>query len=768
MGRASGIQHAFNAGELSGLLLGRQDLDKYASGLFVCQNAVALTQGAWTRRPGFAYLHQTRHHDKVSRLLPFQYSTTQTYVLEFGNLYIRFHTDHGILTKTGQDITGATKANPVVLTYSGSDTYANDERVIITGVAGMTQLNNREFVVKNVNAAANTFELYDTDGTTTVNGTGYDTYTSGGTVAEILEVTTTFTEAEVPEIRVVQSADTLYILHPDHPPQTLVRVSATSWTLAEMAFTDGPYDATNTTSTTLTPGAATGSGVSLTASAVTGINNNAGFASTDVGRLIRIKEGSTWGYVEITGWTSTTVVTVTVLSTLTNTNAKSSWRMGIWSDTTGFPCCGTFHEDRLWLSGAATYPQRLDGSKTGVYTDFAPSDTGGTVASDNAVAFTLNSDDVNATYWMHSDDKGLLVGTASAEWQIRPSSLSEAITPTNITGKPTTHYGSADVWPVKAGKAVLFAQRAARKLREMAYVFEVDGFRAPDLTVLAEHITNPSIDELSLQTQPQQIVWAVRGDGVLLGMTYERDQNVVGWHRHPVGGYSNAGHTAGALVESVCVVTAPDGTRDELYVVVKRYINGGVKRYVEYMTKFWESGDAQEDAFYVDAGWTVTNGSPSASVTGLWHLEGETVGVYVDGAVQDNVTVTNGKVTLEATGTTVTLGYFYNSDGQTMPTEGGAQDGSAQGKTKRIARVGFWLLDTLGLKYGPDASNLTEILVRDWGTAYGDPTDLYTGVVRERFESNYDRKGQVYWRASGPFPATVVSVMPQFQVADDS
>ena len=767
MGRASLIQNSFNGGELSSLLLGRQDLDKYAAGLFVCLNAIPLTQGAWTRRPGTKYLQQCKHHGKVARLFPFQYSITQTYMLEFGEQYIRFFADNAPVTMATQAITGITKANPAVLTYSGTDTYANGDRVYVTGVVGMTQVNGREFKVANVDTGANTFELQDSDGNN-VDSSAYDTYSSAGTVGEILELTTAFTEAELPRVRVTQSADTLYIMHPNHPPQTLVRVTATSWTLSDIAFTDGPYDSVNTTSTTLTPSAATGTGVTLTASAVTGINGGTGFKTTDVGRLIRIQEGSTWGYVEVTGWTSTTVVTVTVHATLTNTSAKTNWRLGVWSDTTGFPRAATFADDRLFFAGAASYPQRLDGSKTGLYTNFSPSNSGGTVADDNAVAFSLNSDDVNAVEWLVSTEKGLLAGTGRGEWLLRPSSLTEALTPTNITGKPATRYGSAAVAPVIAGKAVLFVQRAARKVRELAYVFEVDGFKAPDMSLLAEHITLPSIGEVAYQEQPQAIMWGVRDDGVLLGMTYERDQKVVAWHRHELGGWSDSGGTEVPVVESVGVIPSADATRDELYLIVKRYVNGATRRYVEYMTKLWEVGDAQVDAFYADCGVTTTVGSPTNTITGLWHLEGETVGAYIDGARHVDITVTNGTATFSKTGTVKTVGYFYNSDGQTMPIEGGAQDGSAQGKPKRIHRVGFWLVDTLGLKYGATASDLTEILERQWGDTFGSATALCTGVVRERFESDLDKLGQVYWRADGPFPATVLAVMPQFEVADGS
>jgi hypothetical protein len=771
MGRESLLQDAFNAGELSPLLLSRTSVQKRGNGLYTCLNWIPLVQGGLTRRPGTSMLKEVKFSDKATRLFPFQYSVTQTYQLEFGAGYIRFFAVHGLLTQAAQDITAVTKAATAVLTYGGADTYANDDRVYITDVAGMTQLNNREFIVKNVNTGANTFELYERIGgaDVAVNSTGYDTFTSGvGSLAEIFQVTTTFAEADLADIRVVQSADVLYILHPDFPPQQLVRVSALSWTLSDLVLTDGPYDVANTTATTLTPSAATGAGVTLTASAVTGINNNTGFQTTDVGRLIRILEGSTWGYVEITGYTSTTVVTVTVLSTLTNTNPKATWRMGVWSDTTGYPTCGVFHEDRLWLGGAAVYPQRVDGSRTGLYGNFSPSATNGTVTNDNAVAFVMNSNNVNNLRWLASTDKGLAVGTERGEWLLRPSALGEAITPTNIGGKPTTNHGSENIEPVQASKATLFVQRAGRKLRELVYVFEVDGFKAPDMTVLAEHITDPSITRLAYLEQPQALLFAPRSDGVLVGFTYERDQDVVGWHRHELGGQSDSGGLLIPVVEDCIATPDPDGVADELYALVRRYVNGASRRYVEIMTPMWTYGDDQEDAVHLDCSWTTVNSPATDTVTGLWHLEGESVVVYVDGAVHPAVTVTNGKITLGYSGSVITLGYAYNSDAVTMPPEGGAQEGTSQGKTKRIIRLGLWLLDTLGIKFGRDESHLTEVVFRQWGDLFGQPPALFTGVLKRRFEGDYDRLAQVFVRCDGPFPATLLALMPQLETADDS
>jgi hypothetical protein len=142
--------------------------------------------------------------------------------------------------------------------------------------------------------------------------------------------------------------------------------------------------------------------------------------------------------------------------------------------------------------------------------------------------------------------------------------------------------------------------------------------------------------------------------------------------------------------------------------------------------------------------------------------------VYVDGMKHNDLTVTNGKVTLNRAGTIITLGYYFNSDGQTLPLDGGTPDGSSQGKIKRISKIGFWLVDTLGLKFGRTADHLTEIIVRQWGANFGEATPLFTGVVRERFEGTYDKLGQVYWRSDGPFPANILAAMPQFEVSDDS
>ncbi|MDE2102446.1 MAG: hypothetical protein KGL39_34690 [Patescibacteria group bacterium] len=771
MGRASNTQHAFNSGEFSPLLYGRQDLEQYDKALATCFNALPLAQGAWTRRPGTLFLGATKYSgQKKARLLPFQYSATQSYILEFGYQYIRFwNNDTTPVTLASQSVTGVTQANPAVLTYTGSDP-ANGTRFIISGVVGMTQLNGVEVVVTGVNTGSKTFQLYDVFGNA-INSTGYDAYSSGGTIATPFEVTTAFQEADLEAIRITQSADTLYILHPNYAPQTLVRLTASpaTFSISTPALLDGPYDNMNSTSTTLTASATTGS-VTVTASAITGINNGAGFQATDVGRLIRMQVTSNWGWLKITAVTSTTVVTASIMGgTIDGTTATANWRLGWWSNTTGWPTCAVFYQDRLCMGGAAVYPQGVACSVTSDYLNFAPTATNGTVVDSNAVNFTMASNQVNSLMWLMNDIQGLLAGTAYSEWVIAPASSQQALSPTNSFASQQSTYGSVSIQPVKVGRQTLFFQRGARKLREMTWNWMLNGFQSPDISLLSEHITKPAIVEMGYQNLLQPILWMTRSDGGIVGCTYMRDNQVLGWHEHALGGFSDSGKTTAAVAESVAIITSSDGTVDVPYFVVQRYINGKSVRCVEALTKTWEKGNALSTAYFADCGTLITNGSPSTAISGINWLEGETVPVLADGALHPDVTITNGKATLNYAATNVVLGYSYNSDGENLPFEGGARDGSAQGKLKKIPRVGFWLHDTLGLQYGPSFTSLTYFVDRVWGaTNYGQPPALFNGVKRESFPGDFDRDSRVCWRANTLFPATVLAIMPQGDVEDDS
>jgi hypothetical protein len=314
------------------------------------------------------------------------------------------------------------------------------------------------------------------------------------------------------------------------------------------------------------------------------------------------------------------------------------------------------------------------------------------------------------------------------------------------------------------GKSVLFVQRSGRKVRDYAYVFEADGFRAPDVTVFAEHITKGGLIEMAYQQEPVGTLWAARADGTLLSCLFNREQDAIGWGRHIIGGAFGNGN---AVVESVASIPSPSGTYDEVWLVVKRTVDGDTVRYVEYMTKVFSSddGDTVEDAFYVDSGLTYDS-TPATTITGLDHLEGETVKVLADGSAHPDCVVSSGEITLSRSASVVHAGLGYNSNGQTLRIEAGAADGTAQGKTKRIHRVAFRFHETVGAKIGPDADSLDELTFRQPSDPMDEAVPLFSGDKSENWSGDYDTKGQIYFRQDQPLPFTLLGIYPQLLTQD--
>ena len=506
---------------------GRTDFQKYFSGCTKLENFVVLPHGPATRRPGTYFVSEIKTSANKTRLIPFEFSTEQTYILEFGNQYIRFFKDNGQITEGDKTITAITKANPAVVT-SSSHGYSNGDFVTITSVVGMTEVNNKTFKV--ADKTTNTFELQDVDGND-INSSSYTTYSSAGTANKIYQITTNYTTAQLFDLKFAQSADTMYICHNSHEVSKLTRTGHTSWSLSEVDFAEtGPYMDANTTTTTLTPASSgTGTGVNITASAIVGINGGVGWATTDVGRILKFNSGE----AKITARTNTTVVVCTITKAFANTDATVSWQLGSFSDTTGHPSSVSFFEQRLVFASTTDQPQTLFFSKSGDYENM----TSGTNASD-AMVYTIASNQVNAIKSLKAT-RTLICMTTGGEYAVSSGSAQDAITPTNINIRKQSNYGSAGVDALSIGNATIFLQRAKRKIRELAYNFDTDGYQAPDMTILSEHITESGITQMDYQQEPYSVVWCVRTDGVLAGLTYNRLEQVVAWHRHIFGGKSD-------------------------------------------------------------------------------------------------------------------------------------------------------------------------------------------------------------------------------------
>ena len=539
MARVHPFQTNFTAGELTPKLGAQVDFKKYSNGVETLENMQVFPQGGATRRPGTRFIAEVKNSANITRLIPFEFNVEQSYIMEFGDQYIRFYKDNGQITETAKNITAITKADPAVVT-SSSHGFVNGDHVWINSVVGMTEVNGRRYTV--ANKTTNTFELSGVD------STNYTTYSSGGTAAKVFEISTPYTSAQVFDIQFAQSADIMYLVHPLHEPAILSRTGHTSWTLADAVFEKGPYLDANSTTTTLTSSATTvGTGRTLTASADL-------FVSTDVGRLFKLGDG----HGKITAFTSATVVTVEVLVALTS-NGSTTWALGAYSNTTGFPRAVSFFEQRLIYGGSTDFPQTIWASQSGLYNNF---DVGDSSAAD-AFIYTIAANRVNVIRWI-APARDLIIGTAGGEFQVgRPTG--EPLKPDNVNIKQQTTYGSHTIGPQQIGNTVLFVQRQKRKVRELSYRFENDANAAPDMTILSEHITEGGIVDVDYAQEPNSIYYAVRADGQLLGLTYQREDEVVSWHRSIIGG-KNTNCTVTVTdydnipVGSRIVLTKSDGT----------------------------------------------------------------------------------------------------------------------------------------------------------------------------------------------------------------
>ena len=811
----------FTGGELSPRLDGRNDLAKYASGCKTLQNMIVYPHGSAARRPGTNFVAEVKTSSSFTRLIPFEFSTTQTYILEFGNNYIRYYKDDGAVLEANKTITGITQANPGVVT-SAAHGFSNGDTVVISGVVGMTQVNGKRFVVASV--ATNTFALQDIDAVN-VNTTSYTAYSSGGIANRVYTLTTTYLTADLPQLKFAQSADVMYICHPDYSVKKLSRTGHTSWTITEVDFTDGPYLDDNTTTTTFGTSAHTvGSGRTLTASAITGINSNTGFQTTDIGRLVSFRSG----YGEITAHTSTTVVTITIIKDMGSSSTSTDWALGAFSDTTGYPSCVTFYEQRLVFAGTQDQPQTLFFSKSGDYENM-DENRGGTIADDDAIIYTIASNQVNAIRFL-SATRTLIVGTVGGEFSVSGGGTDDPVTPTNILIKKQSNNGCANIDAIPVGNVTLFLQRAKRKIRELAYNFDVDGYVAPDMTILAEHITETGINEMSYQQEPNQLIWCVRQDGRLVCLTYQREQQVVAWHKHIFGGAFGSGI---AVCESIATIPTND-KEYQTWVVIKRTINGVTRRYVEYLNEFdFDETDNTEFNFldsqlqYAGATTTLnttvntsvtsviltsatsftttgtvkidnelitytgistntltgctrgTNSTTAAShtagatvsqvvnsVTGLEHLEAQAVSVLANGATHPERTVASGAISLARFVNKVKVGLAYTSILQTMRIDAGSQNGTSQAKTKRIYNITVRLYESIGVEVGPNLDNMESIPFRSSANPMDKSIPVFTGDKEVEFRGNYETDGHIFVRQTQPLPLTVLSLYPELITND--
>lgn len=776
MARVGPALTSFNAGEFGKRMAGRTDFARYINAGERFENILPLPQGGWTRRPGSRFVAEVHDNAVRHRVRRFQVSNTQSYILELGDNTVRFFKNQGIIQVgqtdaaiqngtfdtdlSGWNVAASTNDNGTLSLNSSS---ATAEQEVAIGAAFQSTPHVLVFRVLGAPGDAIKVRIGTTsDGTDIVDDfvahVGWHAldFTPGTSSVFIrfrnedgkakriddvsllnntpLVVPTPWGESDLRFLQFAQSSDVMYVVRGEGVPlYRFERFGDLRWSVEEVLLTDGPYLDENTTSTTLTPSAASGFGVAVTASSTEGINDDKGFLASDVGRLIRVFNGTRWAWGVIVGHASSLSITVDRKGDQNfPTTARSEWRLGEFSTETGHPSVVAFVQQRLGLAATTKEPQKFFLSQSAAIEDFTPDDLENTVEADDSYSYRIAAEDVNTIVWM-SYRRRLALGTIGGEWSVE--SDGPVLAPDDTNAVPQTSFGgSSIVQAFKVRNRQLYIQFAGRKLLEYGYNFSDDAYQSTDLTVLNDRVLRSGVREADYAQEPDSVVWLVREDGVLAALTYQPEQEVIGWSRHTMGGSYSGGN---AVVESIATIPGTNAVeqvksseeRTEAWVIIKRTINGQTKRYVEVFEKLYNGDeDDQADAYYWDSLVTYS-GVSTTTISGLDHLEGETVRVWADGVLQTDKTVSSGQITLDRASTTAQVGLGYRHRWKSLELAFGAQGGSAQGRNKIPQRAGLKLLETAenAVEIGTVSDKLDVITLRSSENATALPAPLFTG-----------------------------------------
>ncbi len=416
--------------------------------------------------------------------------------------------------------------------------------------------------------------------------------------------------------------------------------------------------------------------------------------------------------------------------------AATRWAEGSWSGARGYPTSITFYEERAVYGFTNLDQQGVWLSETGRFEDFEA----GLKAGDS---FAINIPTAERGRWLASLET-LAAGTAGGEWRVRATTLDAALTPTNFDIKQQTNWGSTEIQAMEVNEAILFVDAVARKVREYTFVDQQQKYVAPDLTALAEDITLGGITSAAVQTRPDSIIWfTLATSPYLISLTYEREQDVVAWAAHPLGG--------DGIAESIIVT--PGDKEDVVTLTVKRTINGNTVRFIEEM-QLRDWGTNNDNAYFPDAGVIDTGGDVTIEIP---HLEGEEVGVLVDGAVQASKTVANGIITIDEPGDIVHAGLLSTYQLSPMRMDRNTQTGTTHGSIQVVPTLVVSLFKSGGVSYG-DGDDQTAIDFRI-DEPFGDQPALFTGDMVVTFDAGFNIDGNIVISGTTMLPCTVRAII---------
>lgn len=536
----------------------------------------------------------------------------------------------------------------------------------------------------------------------TFNGTEFGAIADPANPSQQYTIATPFTENQLEHISYVQSLDVIYLAIPGGKtsPKELRRHANNNWELIDFTFEDGPYlDQNYNENMKVRVSATTTGSATLTTTGFT-------LSASDVGRHIRINHidddtnKDRWGWGVITAVTGSNTATVNIKQKVWATTDTSDFRLGAWGSGQGWPTLVTIHEQRLIWSGITNYPW-LWASNSFNYHNYSPSDYEGVVKDSNAIYYNMSTDKVAQVTWMASLTGALIIGTEMYEMRMYGSGA--GIAPGDCVVRKESTYGAHNAMPVLSDDTLIFVQRLQRTLRAIAYDYARDAYVGPALSTLAESLTVQGIKKIVHQREPYDLIWCLMEDGKLLAVTYDKEQNVVGWTRVEVAGKD-------AKVIDITSVPSTAYKQDMLIMWVERVINGRTKRYIEILSQELQDNVALNDVPFLDSA-MYYEGADTLVISGLDHLEGEIVRVLDRGALHQDALVTNGSVTLKYPVAKGWIGLPYDAFFETLERDFGDKQISTKMSKVRIHHMLLYVLRTLGLTVTEQARGVTTELL---------------------------------------------------------
>lgn len=745
----------FTAGEISPQLYGRVDIAKYSTGCRTLENMLIRVHGGAHRRPGTYYVCAAKNAGKKARLIPFEYSTTQAYVIEAGDQYMRFFKEYGQIT-SGSPLVPVEIATPYLEADLPNIKYAQDEDTLYIVCPGYSPriLTRASHTVWTLAEQVFTEPPYMAENSDNAWALGLTAIT--GTGVTMISEKSLFNAGHVGAAFRLQFGTTTKTW--GWCEVTAVTSATKATVTVKSDFTFNYVDIEAMTSATPCVVTVTGHGLKtgdrvmmhgITQAGWTGMND-AIYAITKVTADTFSLDG-----------TNTASVAAYVPGTDPGqiTSATRAWKEGAFSTYRGWPDCVVFHEQRLMYFKDAY----IHSSKTGDFNDFGGVFTGSYLDTDG-FSYQIAAEKANIIRWASSKST-LMIGATDGCWRMGAQTSTDPITPANAKIVQQSRQGSASLRAHSIVHSIIFCERAGlptnlgERVVQLSYEWETDAYVGKDMTLLSEHITAGGVVDWDYQLFPYGIMWCVRNDGTLLGLTYDKDQDVIGWHRHPIDGD----------VEAVCVI--PGDLQDDLWIITNRTIGASTVRYIEYM-KPMRWGTDVKDAFFVDCGLTYS-GAATTSIAGLSHLAGKTVAILADGAVHPQRIVSGGgAVTLDYAAAKVQVGLPYDSVLETLDIEGGAAEGKSQGVKRAVSKVlvRFFqtgsgvLIGRAGDKLAAEQLDLLDF--RDGSSLMDTPETLYDGIWAVTFPRAWQREMRIKVKQSNPLPCSVMTMAPTIKVED--